>query len=187
METSGAISKILVPTDFSIGSVKAWKTALRVAETNGAELILLHVLPVTPLDFELLYREEEVFAELRAKQATHQLGIPRTDMPPHHDRVFRGPLLGETVKEFSDAGREWATLLEQWADGARQRGVKVRTTLRVGVAYREIIDAAKDEHVDLVLLATHGRGEVHRFLVGSVADKVIRLAPCPVMTIRESA
>lgn len=96
-------------------------------------------------------------------------------------------LFGDSVKEFSPAGREWATLLEEWADGARRAGLEVSTLLRGGVPYREVVDAAGAERVDLVLLATHGRGEIHRLLVGSVADKVIRMAPCPVMTVREAA
>lgn len=186
METHGAFAKILVPTDFSTGSEKAWKTALRVAGSVGAELVLLHVLPTTPLDIDEIYREAEQFAELRARQATHQLGIPRTDEPPHHERVFHGPFSEEALREFSSAGRQWATLMEQWAQAARSNGLKVLTVLRVGVPYREVIAEAREEGADLVLLATHGRSEIHRLLVGSVADKVIRMAPCPVMTIREA-
>src|SRR5687768_634025 len=79
MRTDSPLTTILVPTDFSAGSAQAWKTARSVAQTTGAELILLHVLPATPLDVEQIYREEERFAELRARQAAHQLGIPRTD------------------------------------------------------------------------------------------------------------
>jgi nucleotide-binding universal stress UspA family protein len=181
----GVFTKILVPTDFSKGSEKAWRMAQRVAAAAGGELVLLHVLPMTPLDVELIYAEEERYAELRAKQAVHQLGIPRTDEPPRHGRVFHGPLKGPAVEEFSYEGVEWAKLLERWADDARAAGGKVQTLLRVGVPYREIIDAAKEDGVDLVLLATHGRGEIERLLVGSVADKVIRMAPCPVFTLRE--
>jgi nucleotide-binding universal stress UspA family protein len=180
----GVFTKILVPTDFSMGSVKAWQTAQRVAASVGGELILLHVLPATPLDVEAIYREEDAYGELRSRQAAHQIGIPRGDGPPKHGRVFHGPFTGEA---FSYEGGEWAKLLERWADEGRRAGCKVRTLLRVGVPYREVIDAAKDEGVDLVLLATHGRGEIHRLLVGSVADKVIRMAPCPVFTIREPA
>jgi nucleotide-binding universal stress UspA family protein len=187
MEITGTIAKILVPTDFSGGSAKAWKTAQQLASSVGAELVLLHVLPATPLDVDAIYREEERFAELRSRQAAHQIGIPRTDAPPRPSRVFRGPLAGTAVKEFSAAGREWAVLLEEWADAGRRAGIKVTTLLCVGVPYREVVDAAAAERVDLVLLATHGRGEIHRMLVGSVADKVIRMAPCPVMTIREAA
>ncbi|MBI2205140.1 MAG: universal stress protein [Candidatus Rokubacteria bacterium] len=185
MDTTGAFARILVPTDFSEGSKKAWSAAQRMAETTGAELILLHVLPATPLDVEMLYREQEYFAELRSRQAAHQLGVPRTDDAAPHARVFHGPLAGAAVVEFSEAGREWAGLLEEWGATARREGLRVRTELRVGVPYREIVQAANEEHADLVLLATHGRGEIHRLLVGSVADKVIRMAPCPVMTLRE--
>jgi nucleotide-binding universal stress UspA family protein len=99
--------------------------------------------------------------------------------------VFEGPLTGDAIGEFSTAGREWATMLERWADEGRAAGCKVHTALRVGVPYREIVAAAKDEAADLVLLATHGRGKIHRLLVGSVADRVIRMAPCPVLTLRE--
>jgi nucleotide-binding universal stress UspA family protein len=187
MERDGVIAKILVPTDFSAGSGKAWKTALCLANTLRAEVILLHVLPTTPLEVETIWREEEAYAALRARQAMHQLGIPRTDEPPPHPSVFHGPLTGDVIKEFSEAGREWAATLETWAEAGRRAGVKVGTQLRVGVPYREVVEAVQDEEVDLVVMATHGRGDIHRLLVGSVADRVIRMASCAVMTVREPA
>lgn len=65
--------------------------------------------------------------------------------------------------------------LEEWAAAATGDGGKVVTLMRVGAPYREIIDAAREELADLIVMANHGRGEVHRLLVGSVADKVIRI------------
>jgi nucleotide-binding universal stress UspA family protein len=187
MTTPGTFSRILVPTDFSAGSEEAWRAAQRVAAAVGAEVVLLHVLPMTPLDVDARLAREERKAELRSLQAEHQLGIPRDD--DDHSvagpGVFEGPLTGDAIGEFSTAGREWATMLERWADEGRAAGCKVHTALRVGVPYREIVAAAKDEAADLVLLATHGRGKIHRLLVGSVADRVIRMAPCPVLTLRE--
>ena len=188
MTTTGTFSRILVPTDFSSGSEQAWRVAQRVAAAVSAELVLLHVLPRTPLDVEARLVQEERKAELRSLQAEHQLGIPRRDEDPETiagPRVFEGPLTGEAVGEFSAAGREWAAILERWADEGRAAGCKVHTALRVGVPYREVVAAAKEGAADLVLLATHGRGEIHRLLVGSVADRVIRMAPCPVLTVRE--
>ena len=174
MTTDAGIARILVPTDFSSGSERAFSLAQRLAPSVGAELVLLHVLPATPLDTELRIQDEERRAELRSLQAEHQLGIPRADeegeVPP--------------PGRVSAAGREWARKLEEWADAGRASGCRVRTLLRVGVPYREVVAAATEERADLVLLATHGRGEIHRLLVGSVADRVIRLAPCPVLTVK---
>jgi nucleotide-binding universal stress UspA family protein len=191
MDAATGFSRILVPTDFSSGSARAWRTAQSLAAAIGAELVLLHVLPVTPLDLDTRLAAEERRAELRSRQAAHQLGVPRGDASGEGadlagPRAFEGPLTGETVHEFSVAGRQWADLLERWAGEARGTGGKVHTVLRVGVPYREIVAAVTDEGADLVVLATHGRGEIHRLLVGSVADKVIRMAPCPVLTVREA-
>ncbi len=187
MTADGLFPRILVPTDFSAGSEKAWGLAQRVAATLGAELVLLHVLPATPLD---TLEKEERRAELHRLQAEHQLGIPRADDEDEETApgrtVFDGPLTKEAMPDFSAAGREWAAMLEQWASAARAAGCTVRTVLRVGVPYREVVTAAKDERADLVLLATHGRGRIHRLLVGSVADRVIRMAPCPVLTVKEA-
>src|SRR6266508_1644205 len=188
MTSEGMFSRILVPTDFSGGSERAWAVAQRMAANLGAELVLLHVLPGTPLDVEVLLASEERKAELRSAQAEHQLGIPRADDedPPPARRVFEGPFTRGALREFSPQGRAWAEMLEAWAVRARDAGAKVRTVLRVGVPYREVLSEAKESHVDLVLLATHGRGEIHRLLVGSVADRVIRMAPCPVFTLKEA-
>jgi nucleotide-binding universal stress UspA family protein len=185
MTAEGLFPQILVPTDFSTGSQKAWSLAQRMAATLGAELVLLHVLPSTPLD--TLEREERR-AELHRLQAEHQLGVPRADDEEETvpgGPVFEGPLTGDALLHFSATGREWAAMLERWASEGRAAGCKVRTMLRVGVPYREVVAAAKDERADLVLLATHGHGQIHRLLVGSVADRVIRMAPCPVLTVKE--
>lgn len=183
METEGVFSRILVPTDFSRGSERAWSIAQRVAKNLGAELVLLHVLPASPLDEDKILREEERKAELRALQADHQLGIPRAYEDTAPRAVFEGP----PNDDFSAAGRAWAAELERWADAARDNGCKVRTVLRVGVPYREVIMSAGEEEADLVLMATHGRGEIQRLLLGSVADKVVRMAPCPVLTVKQAA
>ncbi|MBI1847449.1 MAG: universal stress protein [Candidatus Rokubacteria bacterium] len=188
MTTDAVFARILVPTDFSSGSTKAWQLAQRLGIAVGAELVLLHVLPASPLDLRDRHEEEERRAAIRTLQASHQLGIPRSDPEEERSvpRFFSGPLTGAALAEFSEAGKACARSLEAWADGARGAGCKVQTLLRSGDAYREVVAAAQDEHVDLVLLATHGRGEIHRLLVGSVADRVMRLAPCPVLTLKEA-
>ena len=64
-------------------------------------------------------------------------------------------------------------------------GVKVKTILKNGKPFLEIIDTASEENIDLIIIATHGHSGVEHILFGSTAEKVVRKAPCPVLTLRE--
>jgi nucleotide-binding universal stress UspA family protein len=190
LNTMAAFSRILVPTDFSAGSERAWDLAQRLGVAHGAELCLVHVLPTTPIDVEARLRKEEEKAELRARAAEHQLAILRDDQitgdepEPAVGSVFHGPLIGDQLKDFSVAGCEWAALLERWAATGRTLGCKVHTELRAGAPAREILAAAKEYEAELVVIASHGHGNLHSLLIGSVADRVIRMAECPVLTVK---
>ena len=56
-----------------------------------------------------------------------------------------------------------------------------------GTPFREIVDLAASQQVDLIVMGTHGRTGLQHILLGSVAERVVRLAPCPVMVTREDA
>jgi universal stress protein A len=64
-------------------------------------------------------------------------------------------------------------------------GPKVRAIIGHGNAAKEIVRIAEEEKSDLIVIATHGLSGWHHFIVGSVAEKVIRTAPCPVFAVRE--
>jgi nucleotide-binding universal stress UspA family protein len=49
-----------------------------------------------------------------------------------------------------------------------------------------IVEYAKSKDIDVIVVGTHGRGGVQRFVLGSLAERVVRLAPCPVLTVRQS-
>jgi nucleotide-binding universal stress UspA family protein len=67
---------------------------------------------------------------------------------------------------------------------ARQLGVRqLETRLVEGVAWSEILAAAKATGCDLIVMGTHGRGAITHLLLGSVAEKVVRKAECPVLTV----
>ena len=61
---------------------------------------------------------------------------------------------------------------------------KVRAVLADGLAYQAIVAAAKKQKVDLIVMATHGRTGLSHLFMGSVAEKVVRSADCPVLTMR---
>jgi len=62
--------------------------------------------------------------------------------------------------------------------------VAVRHRLTIGPPAEEILAAAEEEKADLIVMGTHGRGGLSRVLMGSVAEAVLRKAPCPVLTVR---
>jgi nucleotide-binding universal stress UspA family protein len=63
--------------------------------------------------------------------------------------------------------------------------MKVRTLVRTGQPYHEITTAAKELDADLIIVATHGWTGLKHVLMGSTAERVVRHAPCPVLTVRE--
>lgn len=63
--------------------------------------------------------------------------------------------------------------------------VKVSTVIKTGKPFIEIIDTAAEVNADLIIIATHGHSGVEQILFGSTAEKVVRKAPCPVLTLRE--
>ncbi len=67
---------------------------------------------------------------------------------------------------------------------ARKSGVSVDSELREGSAWREINEVARSRHADLIVVGSHGRKGLPRALLGSVAEKVVRTAPCPVLVVR---
>lgn len=96
-----------------------------------------------------------------------------------------GPFTMDRVRNVYDAARKWGQQsLDAWVAQAHARGIKARGVLRTGVPHREVVDLVADERADLVVIGTHGRGGLERALLGSVADRVVRLAPCPVLTVR---
>jgi len=78
-----------------------------------------------------------------------------------------------------------AASMDQQVEAARARGLIFHHEVRVGTDYREIVHYATKHDVDLIVMATHGRTGLAHVLLGSVAEKVVRMAPCPVLTIKQ--
>ena len=64
-------------------------------------------------------------------------------------------------------------------------GVRADTLMTVGTTHHEITDCAERIDADLIVIGTHGRTGLAHVLMGSVAEKVVRKAPCPVLTVRD--
>lgn len=84
---------------------------------------------------------------------------------------------GEALKTIA------SSLLENARAKLEQSGATVEAHLTRGVPYEEILAWAGKKKADLIVMGTRGRTGVGHFLLGSVADRVVHLAPCPVLTM----
>jgi nucleotide-binding universal stress UspA family protein len=99
-----------------------------------------------------------------------------------------GPFAGRRVRDVYREAARWARRrLDGLCARARAAGLDARAEVRAGVPHREIAGRARAARADLVVIGTRGRGGVERSLLGSVADRVVRTAPCPVLTVRGPA
>lgn len=135
------------------------------------------------------------FSEPSATALEYGRAIARTFNASLHvvhvveDLVLRGMLAdaapanyAELLEELEGAGRRQ---LESTIREDDRRELGAQTTLLTFVApARGIVEYAKNANIDLIVVGTHGRGAWSQVVMGSVAEKVVRTAPCPVLTVR---
>jgi nucleotide-binding universal stress UspA family protein len=90
--------------------------------------------------------------------------------------------LDDILQQFQDEGR--TRLLASIPEADRGRAI---VSCPIASPVAEILRYAEHESIDLIVMGTHGRGFVAHALMGSVAERVVRRASCPVLTVRESA
>ena len=139
---------ILLPTDFSEHSLRAFDFATEIAQRFDSELHVVYVLEPylqsadlswTKVDLKALDREH-------AESARRQLDA----------------VVNERIPDTIPGKRE----------------------ILFGKPFVEILKFAKRENTDLIVMSTHGRGVISHILMGSTAEKVVRKAPCPVLTVK---
>jgi nucleotide-binding universal stress UspA family protein len=93
-----------------------------------------------------------------------------------------GTSLDAVLADFKAYGQQQ---LEKTMPDADRKKYNAERVIGVGSAFSEIRDYANAHHVDLIVMGTHGRGGLAHAMLGSVAERVVRYAPCPVLTIRQ--
>ena len=83
--------------------------------------------------------------------------------------------------------RKGEARLARWVQDRRLKRSRLRTLTAQGTPFYEILATARETGADLIVMATHGRTGLAHLLLGSVAEKVVRMAPCPVLTVKPPA
>jgi nucleotide-binding universal stress UspA family protein len=98
------------------------------------------------------------------------------------DAVTVTPVALPPTEQMTAAVREGLT---RFLEESKLTGRQVREEVREGTPHAEIVEFAREAGIDLIVMGTHGRGGLSHMLLGSVTEKVVRTAPCPVLTVRE--
>jgi universal stress protein A len=112
----------------------------------------------------------------------HLLHVLTEVMPVGPDPMLAPVLPPEYYRESEAASAE---ALARLIDPTWPKPVAVESSVRWGSAVDVIVDHAATHEVDLIVIATHGRTGLSHVLLGSVAEHIVREAPCPVLTVRD--
>jgi nucleotide-binding universal stress UspA family protein len=140
---------------------------------------------LVPTDFSDGALQALEYAIDLARMIEAQLIISFVVEPAYHGMgsdLYLGSMDPSVVLE--EQQRIGAEQLSRLARRLDKRGVRFQTFLETGTPYRIIAQVAERMRADLIVMATHGRSGFSHLLMGSVTEKVIRTAPCPVLTLR---
>ncbi len=141
-----------------------------------------HFKILVPVDFsdlsvQVLYKAAEVAERLGARMMVmHVLDSI------NGDTFFSGRSRLQSREDLIDLRIEKEKEIEKLLEDKRWRHLVIRSLFTVGVPDREIVEQARRHHASLIIMGTHGKTGRDHFLLGSVAEQVIRKAPCPVLT-----
>lgn len=93
----------------------------------------------------------------------------------------------ENAPKYERVKEEREALAERTCNDVSVSGVPVEQAVRTDVPHKAILRYASEEDIDLIVMGTHGRTGVERYLLGSVTEKVVRLSDAPVLTVKAEA
>ncbi|RIK68893.1 MAG: universal stress protein [Planctomycetota bacterium] len=138
-----------------------------------------------PTDFSDLAKHALVYVRSFAEAYSAEVHVIHIVDESYQYWMAMGPNslpIGPAPEELANTSK---TELEKLVNGElASMKFPVQTAVVVGRPYLEIVKYAKDKAIDLIIIGTHGRSGIAQALLGSVAEKVVRKAPCPVLTVR---
>jgi nucleotide-binding universal stress UspA family protein len=142
---------------------------------------------LVPVDFSPTSREAVRLAASMARRGRGRLTLLHVGAMPTSAMVFAwSPSIHETAKDLhARMAAASKSLVEEWLLAEAGDGVEARALLREGFPPEQIVDEARDH--DLLVIGTHGNTGIDRVLLGSVAERVVRHSPIPVLVATGTA
>lgn len=168
---------------------KAKRTASRPPRRSKAEAVI-ELVPalvkiksiLVPVDFSDTSKKAVQYAVRMAEQFGSKIILLHVIEPVATPDFSYHPMMLEPEKAKAAARSAIDRIVDKFRIPASMLD---RSLVRYGSAFAEITDAARTLKVDLIILTTHGYTGLKHVLMGSTAERVVRHAPCPVLTVRE--
>jgi nucleotide-binding universal stress UspA family protein len=163
---------ILYPTDGSGGAEVALAHAKELAEMYDATVHVLTVIE-TP----------HVVGGMAGETGTGESQGMSSNPGGTGGGMASGPQSADEVQTEREEGARAVV-----AEAAESFGaVETVTSVKVGSPYENVIEYAEENDIDLIMMGTHGRTGLDRYLLGSVTEKVVRMSDVPVVTVRHES
>ena len=138
---------------------------------------------LVPVDFSEYAKQAVEYAIDLASKLGARLTLLHVIQPLPLGGVDMGLTLPYTY--IQDLEAEITSRMQAYLEQVTTAGLEGEIAVVHGVPFQEILETAKMQQVDLIVMGTHGRTGLQYVLLGSVAEKVVRLAPCPVLVVRQ--
>lgn len=103
---------------------------------------------------------------------------------PSYEYLAGVPMPVDYAERFGEAAR---ARMARTVDSVKSRCANVKSIVNMGVAWMDVLRVVEEARPDLLVLGTHGRRGLKRAILGSVAEKLVRLSPVPVLTVHAPA
>lgn len=163
-------NNILYPTDGSPGAEAALTHCQQLAQAFGATVHVLYVA-------ERL-EPHGLSGDVEVKKQQGMVGDPKG----------RESGMGGDRKKRREVRADIQAYASSLVEGVEEHfeNVETKTEVKEGVPYEVILNYAETHDIDLILMGTHGRTGLERYLIGSVTEKVLRMSDVPVLTVRQA-
>ena len=155
------ISKIMVAFDFSEYSKNAFAYAVELADSLGANLVIVNIINERDLDALRTITKEDMFSSSVVKYKK------------------------ETMKMYVNKKKEeLSEKIDELIEETNCSHLSTKKVFRVGVPFQELINAVKNEGADLMVMGSKGRSDIAEVFFGHTAEKMFRRCPVPLLSIR---